>query len=138
MGLIVAFLSLTNIALGYGLAVYLRRASVVAVPSETVDLMRRDAAVPCVQEQAITKTSPAPAIAPQPVAPASGEALRPEAIPEETSEVGRANEVVEESSAEVDEDDVLAGVEAFRKQLAEMDKQSDLAAIEAVDELQPT
>jgi hypothetical protein len=131
MVMVITFLTLTNIAIGYGLAVYVQknfgtliyRRRAKAVAENAMHVAAPVAAPPA----GVTETAPAPtAVAPpEPVAPpvsdpVVAEAPAPSAVVEETVEtVAPAVEVKAESDT-VDEENVLAGIEEFRSQLAKM------------------
>jgi hypothetical protein len=134
MVMVITFLTLTNIAIGYGLAVYVQknfgtliyRRRAKAVAENAMHVAAPVAAPPA----GVTETAPAPtAVAPpEPVAPPVSDPVvaeapaspAPPAVVEETVEtVAPAVEVKAESDT-VDEENVLAGIEEFRSQLAKM------------------
>lgn len=127
MGLIVVFLSLTNIALGYGLAVYLRRAS------SSVSLLRTTAPQPETLPTAPPMAPPVPvsplAVAATPVASPATQDVSSEkppiaedsvVEPVAATEVAQIVSEVEDTKPVVNEENVLAGIEAFRAQLAQV------------------
>jgi hypothetical protein len=116
---VIAFLTVTNIALGYGLAIYIHRhygtlvvtrsrppQSEVSAPigkSEVEDIA--DEVVELANEMHAT-------IEPAPVLEAAAKQVVPIEAPAETGEPVKASAV--------DEENVLAGIEEFRSQLAKM------------------
>lgn len=119
MGLLVAFISLINIALGYGLAVYLRRAMEPTIGNRTVEPL--PVSVPAAKPQVVTKVAPTPAVkvevtpAATPVQPA--DEVAPISAPSSQPE---SAETAKDTKPPVDEENVLAGIEAFRAQLAQV------------------
>lgn len=138
MVMVITFLMLTNIALGYGLAVYVqknfgtliyrRRAKAVAEVAATVETPAVAVAAASVAERAPTpEPAPVAAPAPQPVVAEVTAAPVPSEVAEVTTEAEAAVEVKAESDT-VDEENVLAGIEEFRSQLAKMSEAAEQPA----------
>jgi hypothetical protein len=148
MVMVITFLTLTNIAIGYGLAVYVqknfgtliyrRRAKAVAeVAASAAAPPVMVAAAPVV---AAPVTEKAPEIAavspPEPVAPPVPEPVIAEApappdspaVVEETAEAETPAVEVQAEADTVDEENVLAGIEEFRSQLAKMSETAEQPA----------
>ncbi|QEG33879.1 hypothetical protein [Bythopirellula goksoeyrii] len=119
MGLLVAFISLINIALGYGLAVYLRRAMEPTIGNRTVEPL--PVSVPVAKPKIVSEDAPTPAVKVEtassetPVNPA--DSVAPISAPTPQTE---SAETATDSKPPVDEENVLAGIEAFRAQLAQV------------------
>lgn len=105
---VIAFLSVTNIAMGYALAVYINR----NFGTFTVN-RGGDASIVVVNTSTSTVVDVPPAMA-------------------GSSEVAQA--AVESASEPIDEENVLAGIEAFRSQLAKMSGSAEIEAAEPVVE----
>jgi hypothetical protein len=134
MVMVITFLTLTNIAIGYGLAVYVQknfgtliyRRRAKAVAENTM----HDAAPAASPPAVVTETAPAPAAVapPEPVAPPLPDPVvaeapaspAPPAVVKETAEAEAPAVEVKAESDTVDEENVLAGIEEFRSQLAKM------------------
>jgi hypothetical protein len=125
MVMVITFLTLTNIALGYGLAIYVhkhfgtlmyrRKPKVVTAAISQVTASGEMAAAAV----SVSGEAPAPVAPPAP-APVVAEAA---ASPAPTEVVAKAETAAIEVQAEsdtVDEENVLAGIEEFRSQLAKM------------------
>ncbi len=126
MVMVIAFLTLTNIALGYGLAVYVNR------NFGTLKL-----ALPKKQ-----KSTPAAAVeSSETVAAVATPAIQPAAKLKSTTEqslsvAASGSPVAEIAPSEpVDEENVLAGIEEFRSQLAKISESAEPLAVEPEREL---
>ncbi len=154
MGMLIAILSLFNIALGYGLAVYLRRTIVQPVQatanspkssaetthavvdtelSETTTRESPDSVIPATVAEELTDGNKSEELeqASDLFTPAETVAQHLESMSEENSSEETAN--IEESQPAVDEENVLAGIEAFRAQLAQMKDESSAQSVEEVN-----
>jgi type IV secretory pathway VirB10-like protein len=138
MVMVIAFLTLTNIALGYGLAVYVqkhfgtlmyrRKPKAVAAAISQVTAPGAVAAAPV----SLSGEAPAPVAPPAP-APVVVEAAAPPAPTEVIAKAETAAVEVQAESDTVDEENVLAGIEEFRSQLAKMSEATEQFA----DDVQP-
>ncbi|TWU28194.1 hypothetical protein [Bythopirellula polymerisocia] len=156
MGLIVAFLSLVNIAIGYGLAVYLQRASKpftplpivtpapaevpvpVAVNESPSPVMKKEGTLPDVPAAVIEEVAPIPSPEEQPLlAEIPAPVEEPESVVTNSASESVDSVEAEETTEAVDEESVLAGIEAFRAQLANM-KDDGEPAVEEIEELAAT
>lgn len=130
MGLLVAFISLINIALGYGLAVYLRRAMEPTIGNRTVEPL--PVSVQAAKPQVVTKVAPTPAVkveaAPAEVPEKPADEVAPISAPTPQTE---SAETPTDSKPPVDEENVLAGIEAFRAQLAQVKDEGNAEVEEA-------
>jgi hypothetical protein len=134
MVMVITFLTLTNIAIGYGLAVYVQknfgtliyRRRVKAVVEVAAPAVAGVAAVP-VAETAPAAAPPAPVAppAPEPVIAEAPAPPAPPAVVEETAEAEAAAVEVKAEADTVDEENVLAGIEEFRSQLAKMSENTE-------------
>lgn len=129
MGLLVVLLSVFNIALGYALAVYLRRASAHLSPLRPIE--PRPEIVPAPKPQPIAKELPPEVKAA--VVPAEVPDTVPEEITAETALETQPDttdkqmaEAAETAIDPVDEENVLAGIEAFRAQLAQVKDEGEV------------
>lgn len=134
MVMVIIFLTLTNIALGYGLAVYVNRhfgtliftrpKNRKAIPQAVVEFPETIAAVaaPPSQPTAHIESAPEPQMS---VSATQG-------IQAKSSE-SPVTEIA--ASEQVDEENVLAGIEEFRSQLAKMGAPAEPLAAEPEREL---
>ncbi len=119
MVMVITFLTLTNIALGYGLAVYVNRnfgTLILALP-------KKQKATPVVK---VKSSETVAAVA----TPSSQPTAQLDSTPEQVVDVAASQSVPEEHDVTpateiaaiepVDEENVLAGIEEFRSQLAKM------------------
>ncbi len=142
MTFLVVFLSVTNIAIGYGLAVYLRRAALAYEPVPEIppapapELPAQPVATPVASAPAQPVVAPAPveATTPAPIEAAVPTPEAPEVPVQPPLAVEQTAAAVATTSAAADElpneENVLAGIEAFRSQLAKLN-QSEAAEPEA-------
>ncbi|MCA9235341.1 MAG: hypothetical protein KDA44_07705 [Planctomycetales bacterium] len=130
-----AILSVTNLALGFGLAVYLLRAGempAALLPARFAaqrPAPRQAAATKSTEEPAADEDFHAEAIEQSPAAAEPDAAVSAEEAPTETVAEG-----VDDPSAQQEpdvEEDVLAGIEAFRAQLAQMNDEPTAAEAES-------
>jgi hypothetical protein len=147
MVMVITFLTVTNIALGYGLALYVHKhfgtltyqrkpkaiAAATSQPSAPAAVV---AAVPvaAVPVAAVSVAENAPAAPPTP-APVVAETPAPPAPSEITAEAESIVTEIPGESAPVDEENVLAGIEEFRSQLAKMSGTTEQFADESQEEL---
>lgn len=113
MVLVIAFLTITNIALGYGLAIYVNRhygTLLLSRASSSAALQQKVADHPSV----VQLTEELPTLAPTNVS----------AILDQASAKTAA-------CGQVDEENLLAGIEEFRSQLAKMNTMAEQSAEEA-------
>lgn len=131
MVLVIAFLTITNIALGYGLAVYVNR------HFGTLLLSRSKSTV--ASQQSVADTQPAAQRAEElpTLAPTAVSAVVEQAVAETLVE---AQPVADETAASepADEENVLAGIEEFRSQLAKMSTAVEQPMEEAPAKAAPT
>jgi hypothetical protein len=123
---VIAFLTLTNIALGYGLAVYVNQnfgKLIFALPK------KQKAKAPAIVDSPETVAAVA--------TPSSQPAVKLDTVGHTVSAVANSDSPATEISASepVDEENVLAGIEEFRSQLAKMSEASEPLAAEPQREL---
>lgn len=131
MLIFLAILTVTNLALGFGLAVYLLRTGAFPARLLPVALAARSTPV---------AATPAPPAKPSPataddedddeqaqasVKSESPEAAKPAAKATGASEKENPGQVAKKVSVDEVEEDVMAGIEAFRAQLAQMNDDDD-------------
>jgi hypothetical protein len=114
MVLVIAFLTVTNIALGYGLAIYIDRhfgTLLLSRSKSTVTPQQEVADSPLVAQLA----EELPTLAPKAV-----RAVVKQAVVEAPPTAAKAPAAETAASEPVEEENVLAGIEEFRSQLAKM------------------
>jgi hypothetical protein len=142
MVMVITFLTLTNIALGYGLAIYVHKHFGTLMyrrkPKAVAAAISQVTSAGEVATAAVSPTGEAPA----PVAssaPAAGPVVAEAAAPPAQAEVAAKAETaaveVQAESDTVDEENVLAGIEEFRSQLAKMSETTEQFADESQPEL---
>lgn len=135
MVMVIAFLTLTNIALGYGLAVYVNQkfgTLVFALPKKrkakphsSAELSEADAEVAPVSTQPISRPAATPEQQASAAAPPS---LAAESSVSPVTAIAASADI--SASEPVDEQNVLAGIEEFRSQLAKMSVSAESPATE--------
>lgn len=135
MVMVITFLTLTNIAIGYGLAVYVQKNFGMLIYRRRAKAVAEVAAPLAAPPAVVTETAPAVAAVapPEPVAPPMpepvvAEAPAPPFPPAPAEETAAAEVAAVEVKAEpdtVDEENVLAGIEEFRSQLAKMSETAE-------------
>lgn len=126
MVMVIAFLTLTNIALGYGLAVYVNRnfgTLKFAFPKK-----QKSTPIAVVESSQTVEAVGTPAIQP---------AAKLESKTEQSMSVAASESPATEIAASepVDEENVLAGIEEFRSQLAKISESAEPLAVEPEREL---
>jgi hypothetical protein len=142
MVMVITFLTVTNIALGYGLALYVHKhfgtltyqRKPKAIAAATSQPSAPAAVVAAVPVAAVSVAENAPAAPPTP-APVVAETPAPPAPSEITAEAESIVTEIPGESAPVDEENVLAGIEEFRSQLAKMSGTTEQFADESQEEL---
>jgi hypothetical protein len=140
MVMVITFLTLTNIVIGYALAVYVQKhfgtlmyrrgaKAVAAAISQVTTPGEVAQGVPSLSGEAPASVPP-----PAPV-PVAAEAAAPSAPIEDAAKAETAAVEPQAESDTVDEENVLAGIEEFRSQLAKMSESTEQFADESQQEL---
>lgn len=142
MVMVLAFLTLTNLALGYGLAVYVNRHYGTLIFTSSKKQKASPQAIvessETIAEVATTSSQPTAQIESTPEQETSVSATPSNPAVSGVSPVTEiaASDVSEISASEpVDEENVLAGIEEFRSQLAKMSVSAEPLAMEPEREL---
>jgi hypothetical protein len=136
MVMVITFLTLTNIAIGYGLAVYVHKHFGTLMYRRGAKAVAEVASPVAAPAVIVTETAPAPDAAATPTAAPVTESVVAEApAPPAPQEITAEAEPETAESDTVDEENVLAGIEEFRSQLAKMSESSETAE-QFVDESQ--
>jgi hypothetical protein len=134
MVMVITFLTLTNIAIGYALAVYVQKHFGTLIYQRGVKAVAEVTAPVAVAAVSQSEKAPAPVATPTPAAPVTepvvAEAPAPTVQAEVTAEAVIAAVEVQAESDTVDEENVLAGIEEFRSQLAKMSENTTSEAPE--------
>ncbi len=116
---LIAFLSVTNIAVGYGLAVYINKnyGCLLVTRTTTRGLATQETVA---APQVVELVDEMPTLPPT-TEDSTAEEMVSESVDEQTAEEGESTLETAESDT-IDEENVLAGIEAFRSQLAKMNQ----------------
>jgi hypothetical protein len=132
MVMVITFLTLTNIAIGYALAVYVQKHFGTLIYQRGVKAVAEVTAPVAVAAVSQSEKAPAPVATPTSATPVTepvvAEAPAPPA--EATTQTESAAVEVQVESDTVDEENVLAGIEEFRSQLAKMSENTTSEAPE--------
>jgi hypothetical protein len=127
MVLVIGFLTITNIALGYGLAVYVNKhyGTLMFRRDQAADKAQATGQVGPVAAQVVVEST---ALSHDAVSPILEQAI---AEPQDMdSESSPATSCETATTEPVDEENVLAGIQEFRSQLAKMNAPADESAVQ--------